>query len=245
MLSQVLQDNGFTEKEAKIYLAALELSNAPASSIARYASENRITVYTILKDLCKKWIANEMTKNKIKYYTVLEPNQLMQLHETKARRLKESLPELLAIVNKGGTKPKVYFYEWLEGLKRGYEDVLSSKGTIYALLWVQHIEPKLKEYLDNEYIPKRVKAKVFAKVIVPYSKDNAEYAKKDKTSFRKTLMIKEKIFAMESEINLYGKNKVLIAMFSKNEMSGLIIESKNLYNSLKTIFELLWIKYES
>ena len=54
MLSQVLQDNGFTEKEAKIYLATLELNNAPASSIARRVNENRVTVYSILKNLIKK-----------------------------------------------------------------------------------------------------------------------------------------------------------------------------------------------
>jgi sugar-specific transcriptional regulator TrmB len=100
MLSQVLQDNGFTEKEAKIYLAALELNNAPASSIARHASENRVTAYTILKDLCKKGIANEITRNRIKYYTVLSPNQLMELQESKAKKLKDSLPELLAITDK-------------------------------------------------------------------------------------------------------------------------------------------------
>jgi hypothetical protein len=80
---------------------------------------------------------------------------------------------------------------------------------------------------------------------VPYSKDNVEYAKKDKGSFRKTLLIKDKIFNMESEINLYNNGKIFIAMFSKNEMSGLVIESKNLYSSLKTIFDLLRKKYES
>lgn len=53
-LTTILQENGFTAKEAKIYLAALELGNAPASSIARHCGENRVTVYTILKDLCKQ-----------------------------------------------------------------------------------------------------------------------------------------------------------------------------------------------
>ena len=122
---------------------------------------------------------------------------------------------------------------------------MTSKGDIYALLGVQSIEPKLKHYLDNEYIPKRIKAKVFAKVIVPYSKDNMVYASRDKASYRKTLLVKDNHFAMESEINLYDGHKVFIAMFSKNEMSGLLIESQNLYNSLKTIFDLLWKQYDN
>lgn len=100
MLSQVLQDNGFTPKEAKIYLAALELNNAPASSIARRASENRVTAYTILKDLCKRGIVNEITKNRVKYYTALEPEQLLNLQKQRIKKLESSLPELLAMGNK-------------------------------------------------------------------------------------------------------------------------------------------------
>jgi sugar-specific transcriptional regulator TrmB len=49
-----LQQYGFTEKEAKVYLACLQLGSAPGSTIARYASEKRVTVYTILKELVKK-----------------------------------------------------------------------------------------------------------------------------------------------------------------------------------------------
>ncbi|MEI8091825.1 MAG: hypothetical protein WCG98_06510 [bacterium] len=80
---------------------------------------------------------------------------------------------------------------------------------------------------------------------MPYSKANVLYAQQDKVAHRKTLLVKDAIFNMESEINLYGKDKIFIAMFTKKEMSGIIIESKNLYTSLKTIFQLLRSTYET
>ncbi|MEI8091824.1 MAG: helix-turn-helix domain-containing protein [bacterium] len=111
MLNQVLQENGFTGKEAKIYLATLELGSAPASSIARHAEENRITTYTVLKELCKKSIATEVIRGKIKYYTVISPKRLLKLQEEKSKKLEKMIPTLLAIADKHGNAPKIYFYE--------------------------------------------------------------------------------------------------------------------------------------
>ena len=53
-LTQSLQQYGFSEKEAKVYLASLELGTAPGSTIARHAGEKRVTVYAILKEFVKE-----------------------------------------------------------------------------------------------------------------------------------------------------------------------------------------------
>ena len=53
-LVSTLQAYGFSDKEAKIYLVALELGSSPASAIARNSGIKRVTAYTILKDLKNK-----------------------------------------------------------------------------------------------------------------------------------------------------------------------------------------------
>jgi sugar-specific transcriptional regulator TrmB len=50
----LLREYGFSEREAKIYLTCLEFGEDIPSSIARRARENRVTTYSILKDLTKK-----------------------------------------------------------------------------------------------------------------------------------------------------------------------------------------------
>lgn len=54
MLKHLLIEYGFTDKEADIYLTCLELGITPVSSIARLLKDNRVTVYSILKNLVKK-----------------------------------------------------------------------------------------------------------------------------------------------------------------------------------------------
>ena len=50
-LLDTLRDNGFSEKEALVYVTSLQLGQAPVSTIARHMRENRVTVYSILKNL--------------------------------------------------------------------------------------------------------------------------------------------------------------------------------------------------
>lgn len=57
---EILQKYGFSEKEAKVYLASLQLGSAPWSTIARHAGEKRVTVYSLLKELGKKWYVHEI-----------------------------------------------------------------------------------------------------------------------------------------------------------------------------------------
>lgn len=71
MLDQLLQDYGLSKTEAQSYLAILELGTAPVSSIARRSGENRVTVYSALKNLVKKGIAIETPKKNSTYYTVI------------------------------------------------------------------------------------------------------------------------------------------------------------------------------
>jgi sugar-specific transcriptional regulator TrmB len=49
-----IQNYGFSDKEAKIYLTTLELGSAIASTIARRAELKRVTVYALLNDMKRK-----------------------------------------------------------------------------------------------------------------------------------------------------------------------------------------------
>ena len=71
MLDTILQEYGLSKTEAQSYLTVLELGNAPVSTIARRSGENRVTVYSALKNLVKKGIAIEIPKQNSTYYTVI------------------------------------------------------------------------------------------------------------------------------------------------------------------------------
>jgi len=58
----VLAENGLSEKEAAVYITSLQLGQAPVSTISRHLRENRVTVYSILKNLITKGVAQSSTK---------------------------------------------------------------------------------------------------------------------------------------------------------------------------------------
>ena len=119
---------GFSDKEAKVYLVALELGSSPASTIARNSGIKRVTVYTIIKDLKLKWAITEQQKEWVAVFSATNPSALMQSLEAKYEDFKNKLPDFLAIAEKYDTnKPKVQFFEWMEGVKKMYNELLWSK----------------------------------------------------------------------------------------------------------------------
>ena len=78
-----LEQYGLSGKEAKVYVAALELGSAPASTIARRTNIKRVTVYTVLKELESKGVCQSITRNDVKYFSVSKPEFLAQELEEK------------------------------------------------------------------------------------------------------------------------------------------------------------------
>lgn len=243
MLVNLLTQYNFSEKEARVYLACLELWTAPASSIARYLWENRITVYSILKWLYKRGLATETIKNKVKYYTVIDPEKFVKNEELKFEKLKEALPELSGLVNAYGNKPKVYFYEWIEWLKNLFKEIiLESKYMpedefFYSFLGTKQIDSEFQKYLSEEFVPFRLKYKTKTKAIISWNSKSI-YSRYNKET-HESIIIEDEVFDMANEIVLFGISKVAILMYSSNELSWLVIDSKTLYESLKGFFNLI------
>jgi len=242
MLAELLTDYNFSPREAKIYLTSLEFGEDVVSSIARRAGENRVTTYSILKDLTKKGIANEIVKNKKKYYSVISPQKLVKQQEDKYKKLKESLPELLAVQSEYAHKPKIYFYEGFDGVKEVYKDTLQYQNhEILTFRGMEQADKRIEEYILTEYQDKRIKQKIDTRII--YSKEDLKFKetqyKYTKENRRQILVLDDPIFSIASEINIYWESKIALIMTSKEEMSGIIIESKKMNESLRNIFNLL------
>ena len=241
MLKNILIEQWLSEKEANIYLACLELWEMPASSVARKLWENRVATYTILKSLCERWIAYEMKKNNVKHYNVIPPKNLIELQEQKLNKLKESLPEMVALINEYSSKPKVYFYEWIEQLKKLMLEIVTDGYNMWddpylTFVWTADIDPEMQKWLDTEFVKLRLKNKTKTKAIIS-KKILTKYSDYHEEK-HDSVLIDDPIFNMENETVLYNW-KVAMLLYSTDEMSWVVIESKTLYNSLKSMFNLL------
>lgn len=117
-----------------------------------------------------------------------------------------------------------------------YEDTLTSHEPIRAYATVDDMHRALPNYFP-EYYKRRAGKGVAIRAIIPATKIGEERASKDKEEMRETALIPHDKYYFSPEINIYD-NKVMIA--SWREKLGIIIESAEIADAMKKIYELSW-----
>ncbi|MBI2463924.1 hypothetical protein HYV57_03125 [Candidatus Peregrinibacteria bacterium] len=236
MLQNTLQKIGLTEKEAKIYLASLELGSSPASSIAEKAKMNRVTAYDILEKLIQKGFISFYTRKKIRFFSPIDPEIMVKEVKRHTEDLMKSLPDLRRIHGKTN-HPSVQYFEGLEGIKTIYSDTLKSKTEILNYANSKEVRLHWPNY-DNEYVAERVKKKIYLRGIAPYDEYGIKVKNEDQKKYREIRLIPAEEFLFTNEINIYD-DKVAIISF-KDELIGMIIESHEIANTQRAIFKMAW-----
>ncbi|MEI8143508.1 MAG: hypothetical protein WCG48_02765 [Candidatus Berkelbacteria bacterium] len=154
------------------------------------------------------------------------------------------LPSLSNMFKMTTEKPIVRVLEGFEGIKELYEDTLREKAPIVAFLEGAESDKRVWRWLRDQYVEKRKKANIFARVIVSKEINDGdinEYTEKDKYELRETRIVNKKIFPSKLEIQIYG-NKVSFANYNQNDvLVGVIIDNINIAESMRGLFELAWI----
>lgn len=236
MIHKILEGLGLQPKEAKVYLAALELGSSPVSAIGSKAKINRVSTYDILEKLGKKGLVNFMIKRDIKYYTATDPALVTEEFKKRASELEKALPELKRL--RGETShPKIQYFEGLEGIKRIYTDTLTSNTEILNYCNSKEIRESWPEY-DTEYVQKRIEKNIQLRGIALDDEYGKNVQDKDADSHREIRLISKDKYNFTNEINIYD-NKVSI-ISTKDELIGMIIESVEIANTQRALFEMIW-----
>lgn len=232
---------GLDEKEARVFLASLELGGENVLSIAKKAGINRVATYEAIESLVKKGLLSSLIKGKRTYYTATDPERLSYLFEqeknainNKEQIFEKLLPELKSIYNFTENKPKVTYYEGREGIKTIQYSFLKTKDKILRLIYFYDIIEKVftKNEMD-EYGKKRVAANIRVKCIAVVKDKKQNFSTPTKNVDRVYLDYKD--FPMESDITIFD-NK--IAMVSLGQMFGVVIENAELASTMKSFFDL-------
>jgi len=244
----LLQKIGLSEKEARVYLAALELGEAPAQEIAKKAGINRTTAYFHIEELIKKGLISSIEKKKKRYFYASNPENLLRMIDLKEKEISDLkkdlnsfLPELKTIYNLAPHKPKVRFFEGIEGLKSIQEDILRSKfkegfGLVNLDDAYKVFPPSPKDH-RHKLKKKFLKEKVVRKIIYTSRKGEILPKKETNPPVERKFIDPQK-FSFHTEIYIYGEKIALMSY--KGKLIGVIIEDSELAQSLKVLFKLAW-----
>ncbi|MBT4277140.1 hypothetical protein HOD96_00110 [Candidatus Falkowbacteria bacterium] len=241
MLLKTLQKIGLNEKEAKVYLASLELGETNIQRISKKSGVKRTTVYDILESLKKRGLISTFKKNKKIFYYAESPKSLDKDLDEKKELLKQAMSELMSISNLIDKKPKIRYFEHVEGIKEVYLDTLNyPEQEMVSWIAEEAFYNFDVDFLNSYYHPKRLKKKIWTREIASDDPETQKYKRDDEKSLRNTKLLSAEDFPLDVSINLYGKNKIGIMSF--DEEIGIIIESEKIYVTLKSMFEFAWGK---
>jgi sugar-specific transcriptional regulator TrmB len=241
-LKKQLLSMDLSEKEANVYLGLLSLGKGTVSEIAQQAEINRTTGYDILNTLISYGFVSISGKKPKQEYIAESPDRIIAFLELKKEKTEEQLtqakimlPQLKSIHNISD-RPRVRFYEGKQGLEQVYEDILTSHEEIRTYATVDDMHAVLPDYFSNYYV-RRAKKGIHIRAIIPKTPLAMEQMKQNKKEARETALIPAETFYFSPEINIYD-NKVMIALW--REKLGIIIESAEIADAMKKIYELAW-----
>ncbi len=236
----VLQAVGLDAKQSQLYVAGLQLGTAPASEYAKATGVNRITSYNALEEMVHKGYFTVIRKVRAKWYAPVAPEYLALEARKNAESLERMLPELRSLQGAKYRKPRVRFFEGWEGVRHVYEDTLTAESELLNFANSAVVRTFWPLY-DTEYVDERVRRGIVLRGIAPDDAIGRRVHGEDTNKLREIRLVPAADFDFKNEIKIYD-NKVAIISFAKEpqRMFGVIIESKEVAETQRQIFEMAW-----
>lgn len=239
---QQLTEIGLTTAQAKAYLELLKHQSLTPPELAKLIGEKRTNTYSVLDKLVEIKLAI-LLDGKKKAYKASNPSNLEDFakakrieseeHEQQARHM---LPELMTMYFKSNSEPGIRFFKGKNELKKIYDEQIASKETLYLIR-----SPKDIKFYGFDFMDKIRSAPALHGVkrisITPYLPHIPKHSPADdKKSNLDRTWVNTKDYTASVEWTIFG-NKVSAISFGK-ESIGIIIESPQIAESMRQIFEL-------
>lgn len=241
-LKQFLLSAGLSEKEARVYLVLLALGRGTVSEIARQSNINRTTGYDLLDTLVSYGLIRISGKEPKQEYVAESPDAIVVFLEKRKKETEDHLQKAKSIIPQLKSihtltdRPQVKFYEGSDGLQQVYEDTLTSHEEIRAYASIDDVHAALPGYFPK-YYKRRAQKGIPIRAIFTDNREGRELSKFDVEEKRQSVFIPSDQYEFHPEINIYD-DKIMIA--SWREKLGIIIESAEIAEAMKKIYELAW-----
>ena len=236
---------GFSDKEAKTYLASIKLGTSTIQTISQLSGVNRATTYLAVESLMKKGLMSSVMKGKKRYFTVEAPEKIRSIVAQEKLELSKKedtiesiLPDLenfFSVTQSSNNKPQVRFYEGDEGLQVVIRDEIlkvnsqyiagiSNKDCVSAVFSRKNIENlkarKLSRKILSDYV---------------YTSDKGDYEKGH--SLRKVTFVDKSDFDQPVDFTACD-DKLILTVFNESPIS-IVIKSKELSKAFQQIVSLV------
>ena len=148
------------------------------------------------------------------------------------------MPELKTIRSSLTPKPNIEVYEGITGLKSIFNDILKEKQETW-FIGAPEMLNSLKFYFPF-FINQKRKLGMFSKVITQNCKEMRQYKQDSPEKYINVRFTDKKI----EMTKIIYRDKVAFLTFKEKDSIGILIENKQIAETEKNMFEILWESLE-
>lgn len=242
---QELVDAGLEPKEARFYLAVLDMRRPTVAEAAERADISRTNAYDIAKRLLHRGLISitevgptgKPAGRGRGLLTANDPGHLIQEWEERREVLDSLVPKLRAMRAKGGSQPRVRYLEGESGIKSALFETLGWPSPLRGILSMKDLLSVPGQIAMNEYIEGRRERQLWLRVVRSPERDYESGWPTSAAHYRESRYAPpEYIFKMTMVI---GQDEVAV-MSSRRENFAMMIESAEYAQMQANLFEVLW-----
>ena len=232
----ILTQIGLTDYEAEVYLSLLTNGQMSAYELAEKAGLYRQVTYDSLKRLAEKGFVSSVKEGKSKLFKAIDPKLILEFLNERTESYKDILPQLTKLNEQAKQPLSVETYKGKNVIRIALRDIINTlkeKGGIVLCTAIEESVPFTKnKTIVEQYERDLIHFKIKERVIIKQGDKGLFH--KGTSKYRK---IPKKYFN-PNPVQIYGDNVQTIVWGNPDYL--IIIRNKNVADSYRKQFELLW-----
>lgn len=237
-IEKALLTLGLDSNQQRVYIAALELGQAAVTQVATKACLGRTTAYAVLDRLAAEGMVRYVPDSSPRQVVAEDPGIMLRRLEERRLILGEALPVLRSLYNASKAKPKINYFDGVEGIRTVLWDTLSCRSPeLLGVLAMNELflTPGIEEF--DLYIAERVRRSIPLRVIRSSSHEIGPIWSSNSVEFRQLRYAPPNV---DLGMTMYIYDDKVGMISTQRENYGMIIESKEFTRLQRAFFESLW-----
>lgn len=240
---------GMDHDTATTYLACLTLGKSRATEIAKNAKLHRTVVYRHLEELADRGLLQVTLEANTRTYTPANPSIIAEIIKEKLAETESLIPTLLSLYAAASPgKPAFRYYTDVAGIRTVFEEMLLSPGKFYrhiGFFYQKEVRRLLGEKYLEDWTERRIALRVDHQSIRPMEW-KAQERQEEKAIYQgvgKEFLRDYRYAPIPADlpvlIYLYD-GKVAFLGARIGHIYAAVLESKDVFDTLNSIFDMIW-----
>ena len=172
MIRTILKNIGCNSNESSIYITCLSLNKCPISTLSKKSWIKRTSLYVMVGKMLKDWLLTSFERDWIKYYSAVDPEVITERLKQKGHMMLDNANQFellipaLRNIHWSSNEVSVRYFEWFEGMKNLFQDVVNDNEKVYAILAIHRMSKRVIKYFEDDYTVQRRNKIIYSSNII-------------------------------------------------------------------------------